>query len=680
MEEEFQPYISADKDIAELTLKSALVGVAITIIMGAANAYLGLFVGMTVSATIPSLVFALAILKLFKGTILEINMSKNIGVAGEALAAGIIFTFPALIVIHDMTINTDNPAGWADMFDMGNMIIMIVIALVGGLFGIFFTIPLRKVFIEDLNLPYPEGVAAAEVLKAMEKGGRGIYYILMAAGIGGAMKFASGSGLSVFKDRIEGVVGYKKLRLFGGVNVSPALLGVGYIIGFKIALIVFSGGVLGWVIAIPIIGAIKGWPTVDYQGNPVDWLGAIYQVWFAETKWIGIGAVLTGGIYTLISQRGALKQSVMETLGGSKKSGVKMPEPIRTERDFKVNFIYIAILALVVVGIYFVVTGDIFASPLLAVVMIIATFFFTAVAGYLAGIVGSSNNPISSVTISTLVVTALLLLLLGAIGISNMGMATGMTATILVAAVVCCSAAIAGDSMQELKTAQILGATPVRIQYGRFLGVAVGALVIPFIVALLASAYGIGTPALPSPQAVIMGSTVFAIFKLEFNVLMFLIGVGIAALLIWRKLPVMAVAIGIYLPFTLTTPIFLGGLLGLISEKFVKQKVKMFDAVGLSQKETDKKVKEAKERTFNMGLLFAAGLVAGEAIFGVVVAGLIIAFGPGSFAIWSDPSWIPGLLALLYIMFVIVYMVIRDDVKDLSLGQITSTFSRIFKK
>lgn len=670
MAEEFEPYISADSDIKEFTFKAILVGLIITVVMGAANAYLGLFVGMTVSATIPSLVFALAILKPMKGTILEINMSKNIGVAGEALAAGIIFTFPALVVINQL-----NGAGWEDMFTVKNMVIMILIALVGGLFGILFTIPLRKVFIEDLDLPYPEGVAAAEVLKAMEKGGRGIYYILLAGGIGGGMKLASSSGLSLWKDKLEAVIGTGRFRMFGGVNVSPALLGVGYIIGFRIASIVFSGGVLGWVIAIPLIGAIKGWPTVDFQGNPVDTIGSVYAVWFNETKWIGIGAVLTGGIYTLISMRKTLWQSIKQTVSGKKGTGPQ-PAVLRTERDFHVNWAYLVVLGLVTMGLYMWVTGELIAPIILALVMMLATFLFTAVAGYLAGIVGSSNNPISSVTISTLVVTAFLLLLLMWLGISGLSEGDGMTATILVAAVVCCSAAIAGDSMQELKTAQILGATPVRIQWGRFLGVAVGAITIPFIVGALAKAYGIGTPELPSPQAVIMGSTVVAIFDMEFNTLMFFIGVAIAAILIWRKLPVMAVAIGIYLPFTLTTPIFLGGILGLISEKFIAARTRLFS--GLSGEKLEEGITENKEKGFNVGLLFSAGLVAGEAIMGVIVALLIIA--NVNMTIFSDPSMIPGLLGLLYLMALIIYIVIRDFMAGLSGSQVMQVFSNSFRK
>jgi putative OPT family oligopeptide transporter len=301
--------------------------------------------------------------------------------------------------------------------------------------------------------------------------------------------------------------------------------------------------------------------------------------------------------------------------------------------------------------------------------MFIATFLFTAVAGYLAGIVGSSNNPISSVTITTLVITAGVLILMTRLGISTLEGPDGMSATILVAAVVCCSAAIAGDSMQELKTAQILGATPIRIQWGRFIGVAVGALVIPFIVGLLAKAYGIGTPELPSPQAVIMGSTVFAIFNMEFNYLMFAIGVLLAVFLIWRKYPVMAVAIGIYLPFTLTTPIFLGGLLGLISEKWIATKTRLYDIAGKTKEEADLLVKENKESTFNLGLLFAAGLVAGEAVFGVIVALIIILGGPGAIAFFSDPSTIPGVLGLLFVMLVIIYMVIREHLYALSRTQ-----------
>lgn len=669
-EEDFEPYIPADQDVPEFTLKAIIVGLLITVVMGAANAYLGLFVGMTVSATIPSLVFALALLKIFKGSILEINMAKNIGVAGEALAAGIIFTFPAMIVIDQMT---GGEGGWVDMFTAENLVIMIVISLIGGLFGILFTIPLRKVFIDDLDLPYPEGVAAAEVLKAMERGGRGVWYIAIAAGIGGVMKLSAESGLSLWREKVEGVLNMGRLRFFGGVNISPALLGVGYIIGFKIAFIVFSGGILGWVIGIPAVGLIKGWPA----GDPIE---AVYTLWFDETKWIGIGAVLTGGIYTLIKMAPQLKQSIIQTVSGKKRTGNE-PAPLRTEREFHVSVVYLGVLAIAVFGVYLFVTGEPITAIILTVIMFLATFLFTAVAGYLAGIVGSSNNPISSVTITTLVITALILIILAKVlGISDMTGPEGMGATILVAAIVCCSAAIAGDSMQELKTAQILGATPIRIQWGRFIGVAVGAIAIPFIVGLLAKAYGIGTPSLPSPQAVIMGSTVYAIFNMEFNYVMFAIGVGIAIILILWKKPIMAVAIGIYLPFTLTTPIFLGGVLGLLAERWITIKTKLYDAVGKTKEETDKLVKENKEETFNKGLLFAAGLVAGEAVFGVIVALIIIIGGPGAIALFNDPSSIPGLFGLFFIMFIIVYMVIREHLAGLNKEQSRAVMSRLFKR
>jgi putative OPT family oligopeptide transporter len=674
---DYEPYISADHDIPEFSFKAIIVGIIITIVMGAANAYLGLFVGMTVSATIPSLVFALAILKIFKGNILEINMSKNIGVAGEALAAGIIFTFPAMLIIRSLPGNEN--AGWDTLMDPLNLGIMIIIALVGGLLGILFTILLRKVFIEDLDLPYPEGVAAAEVLKAMEKGGRGIWYIAIAAGIGGTMKFASTSGLSLWQEQIQGVfpAATSRVKLFGGVNISSALLGVGYIIGPKISFIVFSGGIIGWVIALPIIGFINNWTYEDPVTHlDVTYTGvkAIEMVWFQETKWIGIGAVLAGGTYTLWSMRKTLLQSIKQTLGGRKdKKGE--PAPIRTERDFRVSSIYLILIFLIVVGIYFGVTKEMHTAIILGVVMMIATFFFTAVAGYLAGIVGSSNNPISSVTITTLVLTAFVLLGLSVAGISNL--TDPMGATILVAAVVCCSAAIAGDSMQELKTAQILGATPVRIQWGRFIGVAVGAIVIPLIVAVLAKAFVLGSSSLPAPQAVIMGSTVDAIFGGGFNYIMFGIGVVLAVFLIWRNLPVMAVAIGIYLPFTLTTPIFIGGMLGWIAERIIVGKTKMFSSRALTHEQLEAKINENKEETFNKGLLFAAGLVAGEAIIGVVVAVIIVAEPViGSIKVFSNPSMLPGIFGLLFIMGLIIYMVVREHIDGMSFSQILSTLKK----
>ncbi|WP_455392530.1 OPT family oligopeptide transporter, partial [[Eubacterium] cellulosolvens] len=440
-DEEFEPYISADTYMAELTIKVIIVGLILAVVMGAANAYLGLYVGMTVSATIPAMVMSIAILKPFKGTILEINISKAIAVAGEALAAGIIFTFPALLILYRPEY-TDGAAGWANLAD--NVLIIIVVALLGGFLGILFTIPLRKVMIEDLALPYPEGVASAEVLKTIvpkdeskATSSAGMFLIFFALIVAAVFKLASSEfGFNLWKEKVEGVVGTGRVRLFGGLNLSPALLGVGIILGHKIASLVFMGGVIGWVILVPIIGGVVGWPS---DLAPLD---AIYYIWFNYSMYVGIGAIVTGGIYTLLKMRKAIVAGIKESFGSEKKGeGIEKVKPVRTEYDFKPNYIYFGIIAIIMAILYYLVTGNILVAVIAMVMMIIFTFLFTSIAAYLAGVIGSSNNPISGVTVATMLFTGVVLLI-------TPDKNVGMTATIIVGAVVCCSAAIAGDSMQ----------------------------------------------------------------------------------------------------------------------------------------------------------------------------------------------------------------------------------------
>ncbi len=661
----------------EFTVKSILVGVLITIIMGSANAYLGLLVGMTVSATIPALVIGLAFMRPLKGTILETNMTKNIGVAGEALAAGIVFTFPALLIIY---VVTDHQAGWATLGD--HLPLVMLLSFVGGLLGVFFTIPLRRVFIEVEKLPYPEGVASGKVLITMYGGEQMLHYITFSMLIAGGMKFLSTSGLNLWREKLEYVLGRGKARLFGGLNISPALLGVGYIIGPRISGMVFAGGVLGWLVLIPLIGALVGWPTVDFQGNPItNPVDAVYAVWFQYTKWVGVGAVLTGGIWTLWTLRKTLMDSLRSSIKIGKEEGVGSTEELpRTERDMQVHVAYYVIIFVAMFIINYYVLKLFIATLVSTFVLFAAAFLFTAVAGYLAGIVGSSNNPISSVTISTLVITAAMLYLL------QVNPSVGMPATILVAAIVCVSAAIAGDSMQELKTANMVGATPYDIQKGRIIGVLTASITIPAVVWMLESAYGIGvkTPGhpnpLPAPQAVIMGSTVVAIFKGDIEISMFILGVIIAIVLIRFKLPVMAVAIGIYLPFTLTTPIMLGGLIAYFSERFIEHRVRVVDARRemLSEDAIKERVKKLKSETFNYGLIFSAGLVAGEALMGVVNA--IFKIGKINIALFTDAAGWPGLIAYLYLMYIIFYIVVRKPLQGMSKEEVRETLRRTFRR
>lgn len=668
-EKDFEPYIPADTYMAEMTIRVVIIGTLLAVIMGAANAYLGLYVGMTVSATIPAMVMSIAILKYMKGTILEINISKSIAVAGEALAAGIIFTIPALLILYKYT---DGAAGWSNLGE--HVGIIIIVALLGGFLGILFTIPMRKVMIDDLNLPYPEGVASAEVLKTIvpkdeseQVGSGGMFFIFSALVIAGIFKLASSEfGLNLWRERIEGVAGRGQGRMFLGLNLSPALLGVGIILGHRIASLVFMGGVIGWIILIPIIGAAVGWPTTgDYIDDMGPFLGGIYQIWFDYTMYIGIGTIVTGGIYTLIKMRKAITAGIKEGFGGEKKGeGGEEIKPKRTEYDFKLQYWYFGVIAVIMGLLYYFVTNDILIALVAMLMMLMFTFFFTAIAAYLAGVVGSSNNPISGVTVATLLFTAILLLALRA------DASMGMTATIIVGAVVCCSAAIAGDSMQELKTGQILGATPYNIQIARFIGVAAAAISVPFVVIALHEVYTIGSPNLPAPQSYVMANIAQGIFLGEMNWAMFVLGIVIAGVLILLELPVMAVAIGIYLPFTLTLPIMMGGILKYIADKFVVTKVEHIDRKSerLTSEQSNSRISDLKEKINNRGILFASGLIAGEAIIGVIIAGIVIA-GINLAMIGESAAW-PGLLVFAYLMVLLIYILLRDLLKSMNFNQL----------
>ncbi|UCH89446.1 MAG: oligopeptide transporter, OPT family [Thermoplasmata archaeon] len=685
---DFVPYIPAEKIIPEFTAKMVIVGVILTIVMAAANAYLGLYAGMTVSATIPAVVMALAFLKPLKGTILEINLAKAMAVTGEALAAGVIFTFPALYVLDYLT---DGASGWSNLMD--HLPEMMIGALIGGVLGIIFTIPLRKVMIIDLALPYPEGVASAEVMKAMERGGKGINLIVFSLMIGALFKLgSSGYGFRLWEERLEGVAGKGSVRGYGALSLSPALLGVGYILGPNIAWLVFSGGIIGWMILIPMIGLFGGWPEsgyyIDDPNGPMlgQFVGGIHQIWFDHTMYVGVGAIVVGGIYTLIKLRKPIMDGVRGVMkSGGKKGDVGYVEPIRTERDFPLHMVYFVFIGIGMFALYWWVTNLWHVALVSMIVLFIFCFFFTAVAGYLAGVIGSSNNPVSGVTVATLLFTAILLA-----WVLRVPENLGMTATIIVGAVVCVSAAIAGDSMQELKTGQLIGATPFYIQISRFIGVLIAAIMVPIVVGALAQAYGIAIPdpdhptPLAAPQAMVMASISRGIFRLDINFGMLLLGVLIAFILIYLKKPVMAIAIGIYLPLALTVPIMIGGLIKMAVDGFVSRKVHRYGAspanmemiemdsegkkVDVKPEEKQKVIDHLKEKVNSNGILFASGLVAGEAIMGVIIAVIVIARIDLTF--FGMPAAWPGLLVFMYLGFLIMYMLLREFVDDMSTGEV----------
>ncbi|RMG22765.1 MAG: oligopeptide transporter, OPT family [Bacteroidetes bacterium] len=628
------PFIKADQSVAELTVKALILGALLSVVLSSANAYFGLFAGMTVSASIPAAVISMVVLKAFRNSsILENNLVQTAASAGESVAAGVIFTIPALVIM-----------GYWNEF---NYLETTMIALAGGVLGVLFTIPLRRALIVKEKLKFPEGVATAEVLKTGEKAGKSIRYLILGSILGGVMKLGS-TAMNLWSGIFEqaALLG-KKAYLYVGLNLSPALVAVGYIVGLNIAFLVFLGGAISWYVAIPAHIAIYGPPEAD---TAID-IGS--QVWNTQIRFLGVGAMLIGGIWALISIRNSLVVAFRSGLAALKNRNNGQETP-RTERDTPMNWVLMGILVMLI-PIFVIYLNEIHQagiSVFMAILMVLAGFLFSAVAGYMAGLVGSSNNPISGVTIATILVSALLLAAL--MGTSEP--ARGAAAAIFIGAVVCCAAAIAGDNMQDLKAGHILGATPWKQQVMQMIGVAAGALVMAPVLGYLLEAYGIGaaTPETPhsltAPQATLMQSVAEGIFGGHLPWTMVGIGVGIGALIIAMdqylaqkgssfRMPVLAVAVGLYLPLELDTAIFVGGIIAWLSERYFKR-----NAAGKSP-ETQARAREVGSR---FGLLLASGLITGEAIMGILIAIGIVSMGADSLRIFDSPpaGSYPGLILL----------------------------------
>ncbi len=599
-----QPYIGANQKLPETTIKAFILGAILSVVLSSANAYLGLFAGMTVSASIPAAVLSMAVLRLFrKHNILENNIVQTAASAGESLAAGVIFTFPALVLM----------GYWTDF----NYWETALIALCGGVLGVLFTVPLRSALIVKQKLKFPEGVATAEVLKTGEKGGETVKYLVWGGIVGALIKFVE-SGFKVWNGVADAAaMAGGRLYAYIGMNLSPALIAVGYIVGFQIAVLVFAGGVISWWIAIPIYVALTGTPV---ETTAVD-LG--YGIWSSQIRYLGVGAMVVGGLWALISLRSSIGFAINSGIQAIK-NNTDNGKILRTERDTPMSWVIIAIGAMIVPVfiIYIREIGNVPITLLMSLLMIIAGFLFSAVAGYMAGLVGSSNNPISGVTIATILSSALILLaLLGS------GAEKGPAAAILIGAVVCCAAAIAGDNMQDLKAGNILGATPQRQQIMQMVGVVSAALVMPFVLQLLNTAYGFGpaTPenpdALAAPQATLMESVARGVFAGDLPWTMVYIGMAIGILIILLdeyqrrsgsdfRVPVLAVAVGLYLPFELDSAIMLGGIIALLVNRYQNARK--------SQK--GEAFAKAKHNSNSGGLLFASGLITGEALIGIILA------------------------------------------------------------
>ena len=592
--ESFKPYISADKVLPEFTVTSILMGIILAVVFGAANAYLGLKVGMTVSASIPAAVISLGVIRVImkKNSILESNMVQTIGSAGESLAAGAIFTMPALFL-------------WAEegKIAMPGYLEITLIALFGGILGVLFMIPLRKALIveEHGTLPYPEGMACAEVLLAGEEGGSNASTVFAGMGLGAAFKFIV-DGLKIVPSDIvtPNIKGYAGQI---GVEIYPALIGVGYICGPSISSYMFAGGIIAWLVLIPAVvffGGSIDFATLGNTGLAGQTIAEVYEangasaIWSNVIKYVGAGAIATGGVISLLKSlpliiktfAGAMK-SLKNTSGGTN---------VRTDRDLKMPVV-LGIILIVIILIWLVPSVPV--SLLGAFLIAIFGFFFATVSSRMVGLIGSSNNPVSGMAIATLLISTFVLKATG-----NTGMA-GLTGAIAIGSIICVIAAIAGDTSQDLKTGYLLGATPKTQQIGELIGVVASGFAIAGVMSLLNKAWGFGSAEIPAPQATLMKMIVEGIMDAKLPWVLVFMGVFLALALEVLRVPVMPFAIGLYLPIYLSCGIMVGGVVRLFLDK---------------KKEAEAKKKEM----ISNGTLYCAGMIAGEGLVGILMAVLAI--------------------------------------------------------
>ena len=584
---DFKPYIPADKVVPEFTVTALLIGILLAIVFGAANAYLGLLVGMTVSASIPAAVISMGIIRVIlrKDSILENNMVQTIGSAGESVAAGAIFTLPALFL-------------WAEegKIDFPSILTIFLIALFGGVLGVCFMVPLRQALIveEHGTLPFPEGTACAEVLLAGEEGGSKAGTVFAGLGIAAVYKFLA-DGTQLFKSEIgHAFESYKGSQV--GIQVLPALAGVGYICGPKISSYMFAGGTLSWFVLMPMIALFGADATIFPASKTVTELltmegGGPSALWSNYIKYIGAGAVATGGIISLIKSLPLIIRTFKQAIDSMKNKNAAH-KGLRTEQDLPIP-VLIAVALVIAVLIWLIPTFPV--NLIGALIIVVFGFFFATVSSRMVGLIGSSNNPVSGMTIATLLFATVILKATGTTGI------TGMGGAISIGGIICIVAAIAGDASQDLKTGFIVGATPKKQQLGEIIGVVASAAAIGFVLYLLNEAWGYGTEKIPAAQATMMKMLVEGIMNGELPWALIFIGVFIAIVVEILHMPVMPFAVGMYLPFSLSAGIMAGGVVRILVEK---------------RKGTEK---EKKART-DRGLLFTSGMIAGEGIVGILLA------------------------------------------------------------
>jgi putative OPT family oligopeptide transporter len=610
------PFVPETMHMKEFTLRAILLGLVLTVILGAANAYLGLRAGITIAATYPAAVIAMAVLRAWKGTLLEENIARTAGTIGEGLAAGAIFTIPAFVISKAWPSFRPADAYWKST----------ALMMVGSILGVLFISLVRRVMVEDPELPFPESVAAAEIHKAGRRGAQAAKYLFWNIGVGGVIYLLGRFGLFAADKDIHfavGSLGRSQVRLgttgstnivaaggtstFAAPSVSPAYLGVGYIIGLRLASIQFAGGVLAWGLLVPMLIFFLGPQLKHYlpADTPDDWAAMSIAVWRFVVRPIAVGGMLVGAAWTLFKMGKSLTAGIGKALGDLRQTADQRAQMSRTEQymSSRVVFGLIALMFVLMCFLYVHISGLLWPAVLAAVVMLVVGFFFATVSGSLVGFIGSSNNPVSGLTLSTLLIAALLMVSLGVSG-------TPGVATVLgVAAVVCVSSSVAGELLQDFKVGYILGGTPRKIQIAELIAVVVASLVMYWPLYLLNTAFGFGSRQLSAPQAGLMATLAIGIVGGDMPWPLVVVGIffGIGLIMMQVRSP-MLVAVGMYLPFETTFAIFIGGVFRSLGDWLAKRR-------GLNQAQM--------ARTENAGVLVASGLIAGESVFGLVWAALI---------------------------------------------------------
>ena len=652
----------SDTKMREFTLRALIIGLFMSVILGAANAYLGLKAGMTIAAVYPAAVVGMALLRIVKGSILEENLARTVGAIGESVAAGAIFTLPAFFI-----------AGfWDPFFTAGNYLTSTLIMIVGGILGIMFVALLRRVMVRDPELAFPESVAAAEIHKAGRAEGGGSKFLFRAMGVGAVIKLLAEVKLFAVawekfviwgKQTIAGTNFSGQGGMFlGSFGVKPAYIGVGYIIGPMLGSLAFAGGLIAWGLLTPIILYFMGPSLVAESGisptNAAEWLALAKQVWMSIVRPIAIGGMLVGATYTLFKMRKSLTEGIARSVADVKKAASGTGEAVeRTEQDIRFPLVLAGIFGVSLAT--FAIMLFIFKTPVLtslvaSALMTILAFFFAAVSGYLVGVIGSSNNPISGLTLTALLVTALVLVILG-IGKGD----AAIMAVLGVAAIVCVSAAVAGEMLQDLKSGHILGGTPWKMEVGNIIGVIASGAVLFGVLAVLHSGDvargevagyqgGFGTEELPAPQASLMAILARGIVGGDMAWPLIIVGIfmGIGFVLANVKSP-MLVSVGMYLPFTTTFAIFVGGMIKGLLDIFRKRY---------------KHNEAQKARSENVGILLASGLIAGEALMGLLIAFLAIGgiFIFEFFTFFEKPSFLISLPVILLVAWILIRIPLKN--------------------